>query len=158
MNKNPRLVILDISSWLCELQILHGEAHPDDPMGFTFDDFMMLVSAITDVAFCPIGDDRIYILNHAVHLFTEYVHHDSAMGIVNRYIDQLSSQLTHTGNALMPALNPGYRSWVTSDNHLYVSYENASIIVQPEYTRSELLASIENGDFVNERTRREYGL
>lgn len=158
MNKAPKIVILDVMPWYFELQLMYKERQPHNPLEFNFEDFSMLVSAISDVAFCPIGQDRPFMLQHAIHLFSEYCKTEVAVILVNRYIEQLESQLTHTGNALMPALNPGYRSWVTSNNHLYISYENASVIVQPEYTRAELLASIENGDFVNERTRREYGL
>lgn len=159
MTNQQAVVVLDVESWFVEMQTVYQSYNTTNPMEFTFEDFSELTSAITDVVQSPLGFDRANLHQYALHVFSGYMPADIAVKLVDKYIMQLNVQLEHTNSSMLPALNLRYRSWLTSGFHLYIAYDNRESISSPtEYTRAGLLAAIEHGDFINERTRRAYGL
>lgn len=159
MSNQQAVVVLDVGSWFFELQTLYRQYNPHNPMEFIFEDFIELTDTVMNVMHSPLGNDRQQFYLTAIHMFSNYIPYDSAVTVVERYIQQLNTQLEHTNASMLPTLNLKYRSWITSSYHLYIAYDNRDPISnQPEYTREGLLLAIEHGDFVNERLRREYGL
>lgn len=90
-----------------------------------------------------------------------YFSNAEANEILSKYSSIISKYLMHMSMPLMPSFGYVHRYYLRSDLVLFVYYEKIKVAGQVDFnieTRESILLAIENGDYIDERTRRRFGI
>lgn len=89
-----------------------------------------------------------------------YVGYLETPKLLQEVLSDLNIQIRYLNLPVYPAAGFIYRFYLTSDMNLNIHYEHSSHDKQIKltHTRTDILACIENGDYVSEKLRREYGI
>lgn len=95
--------------------------------------------------------------NEKANIFVGYA--DSAK-LVNDCLADINIQIRHLQLPIYPVAGFNYRFYITSDLNLNIHYEHSSTqtYIKETHTRADILACIDNGDYISEKLRREYGI
>lgn len=98
--------------------------------------------------------------NSAVQKAQIFVGPSDAIDLVNSLRQDISIQARHLQLPIYPVGGFVYRFYITGDLNLHIHYESYSpqVNLQQTHTRDDILASIENGDYISEKLRRAYGI
>lgn len=80
---------------------------------------------------------------------------------LNKYTRLISSVLNHMSMPIVPAPGFKHRYFLRADLTLYIYYEQIKVAGEVDFTietRESILLAIENGDYVDERIRRRFGI
>lgn len=80
---------------------------------------------------------------------------------LNKYTRLISGFLNHMSMPIIPTFGFVHRYFLRSDLTLFIYYEKIKVAGEVDFTietRESILLAIENGDYVDERTRRRFGI
>lgn len=156
LNNQPRYVILsteEMYEYMNELVIQESEY--DFP--FTISCFADLVE---DIVSTILPTNIINGYNSALEKADIYVGPRCSFDLVKELQRDLIVQVRHL--QLPTYAVPGfvYRFYITGDLNLHIHYEHQSpqVGLTLTHTRDDILACIENGDYISERVKRTYGI
>ena len=120
----------------------------------TFVDFMMEV--VGSILPTQLVDYRSSAIYHASLL----VGNEHAIDTVDMIGRELMVQMKHLQLPSYPVSGYEYRFHITGDLNLHLYYESTSppMNLLQTHTRDDILACINNGDYISEKLRRNYGI
>lgn len=124
---------------------------------FTIKDFANFVEDVVSTVLPSVIVDG---YNSAIYKAQLFVGPADAIDLVNELQRDISIQAQHLRLPIYPVGGFVYRFYITGDLNLHIHYESPSpqVNLQQTHTRDDILASIENGDYISEKLRRAYGI
>ena len=124
---------------------------------FTIKDFADFVEDVVSTVLPSIIVDG---FNSAIQKAQFFVGPSDAIDLVNTLRQDISIQVRHLQLPIYPVAGFVYRFYITGDLNLHVHYESnfPQVNLQQTHTRDDILAAIENGDFISEKLKRSYGI
>lgn len=144
------LPILDLFEFTCDA--MHQGGLTDD---FTFGEFSSILDVVLPLVI-PIDDgDRQY----ATQALACYLNIIDASKLLSELTFRLQVMLSALALPIYPEMGFQYRAYVTYSGLLNIHYEYTNPINNlQQMNKDELIKSLERGDYVSERIRRNYGL
>lgn len=115
---------------------------------------------IEDVVSTLLPSGIINAYNSALEKAFIFVGPTETSTLVYQLQNDIGIQIRHLQLPVYPLAGFVYRFYITGDLNLHIHYEHMSPQrnINQTHTRDDILASIENGDYISERIRQQYGI
>lgn len=125
-------------------------------------DFPFTISAFGEFAETVINSilmvGEIDCRTSAIWLATIYVGHENSDRFFEEIFNDIRIQLNHFNVPLYPVSGFTHRAQMTGDLVMHLHYEQVATPPHQYYTRDDLLLCIENGDYISDKLRQQYGV
>ena len=144
------LPVLDLFEFTCDAMIRGGLTED-----FTFGEFSSILDVVLPLVIPIDGGDRQY----ATQALACYIDIIDASKLLSELTFRLQVMLSALALPIYPEMGFQYRAYVTYSGLLNIHYEYTNPINNlQQMNKDELIKSLERGDYVSERIRRNYGL
>lgn len=124
---------------------------------FTIKDF---ADFIEDIVSTLLPCNLVNGFNSAIEKAFIFLGPNYAYDTVLRIQQDLAVQIRHLQLPVYPVGGFRYRFYITGDLNLHIHYEPESLQahIKQLYTRDDILECIENGDYISDKLKRQYGI